>query len=172
MESHPIMNNRLLHYLGHGDIAAKRNVLEFKGKKVIFEDGTEEEVDLIIAATGYKRTFPFLSEDLLDKGTGKEIDPYLQIFSRKFDKLFFVGGIEVSSAIFGLLSLQGELIAAYLKAGEKNNDSFKNFLENKKSRNINLKGKNKYIDSLRHQRYVDKKLYENLLLNHIQMFSK
>jgi len=172
MESHPIMNNRLLHYLGHGDITAKKNVLEFKGKKVIFEDGTEEEVDLIIAATGYKRTFPFLSEDLLDKGTGREIDPYLQIFSRKFDKLFFVGGIEVSSAIFGLLSLQGELIAAYLKAEEKNSDSIKNFLLDKKSRNINLKGKNKYIDSLRHQRYVDKKLYENLLLNHIQMFSK
>ncbi len=66
MESHPIMNSRLLHYLGHGDIIARKNVSSFEGREVVFENGNKEEIDLIVAATGYKRIFPFLSEDQVD----------------------------------------------------------------------------------------------------------
>lgn len=164
MESHPIMNSRLLHYLGHGDIQAKKNVAEFRGKTVVFEDGSEEELDLIVAATGYRRSFPFLKAELLGNGTEeKEIEPYLQIFSRQFSNLFFVGGIEVSSAIFGLLSLQGDVIAAYLQARHQANGAFRRFLEEKQHKQVNLRGGRKYIDSLRHQRYVDRKRYQKIL---------
>ncbi|MEM6348603.1 MAG: NAD(P)-binding domain-containing protein [Bacteroidota bacterium] len=172
MESHPIMNNRLLHYLGHGDIKAKGDVAKLEGQSVRFADGSSEQIDLIVAATGYKRVFPFLEEEQLDKKAGKEIDLYLEVFSKKYDDLFFVGGIEVSSAIFGLLNLQGELIASYLKAQEADKQSYQAFLQDKRQKDLNLKGKNKYIDSLRHQRYTDKKLYRNLLSQQIRKFTQ
>ena len=164
MESHPIMNNRLLHYLGHGDITAKKDVRAFDGRTVIFKDDTKEEIDLIVAATGYKRVFPFLAKELLDfRESNGEIDLYLEIFSKRFDNLLFVGGIEVSSAVFGLFSLQGEMIATYLSAQENGNQLYQQFLERKSGKAINLKGRNKYVDSERHQRYVDKKLYRKVL---------
>ncbi|MEO1655084.1 MAG: NAD(P)-binding domain-containing protein, partial [Bacteroidota bacterium] len=142
MQSHPIMNSRLIHYLGHGDIRAKRNVREFTGKKVCFEDGTSEEIDLIIAATGYKRMFPFLDEEIINPGADeKGLDLYLEIFSRKFDNLFFVGGIEVASAVFGLFNRQGELIAAYLQAQGNKTTSYQNFLHQMTRKQVNLKGK-------------------------------
>ena len=169
MESHPIMNNRLLHYLGHGDIKAKKDVVSFEGNLVTFEDGSREEIDLVIAATGYRRVFPFLDKQLLDQSEkNREIDLYLEVFSKRYENLFFVGGIEVSSAIFGLLSQQGELIAAYLQAQERGSLSYRKFVLQKKERQLKLKGKNRYINSLRHERYVDKDYYQSLLTQHIK----
>lgn len=173
MESHPIMNSRLLHYLGHGDIVAKKDVLRFSGKQVVFADGTTESIDVIIAATGYKRSFPFLAETALPKKKDqKEIDLYLEIFSKSHDNLFFVGGIEVASAVFGLFSLQGALIAAYLQAKEHSTNSYQNFLSDKQTKRINLIGKNKYIDSMRHHRYVDKVRYQKILQQQLKSFQQ
>lgn len=173
MESHPIMNSRLLHYLGHGDIQAKPDAQEFCGDKVRFMDGSEEKLDLIVAATGYQRRFPFL-EAAWTQGPQqeKETDLYLEIFSRQFDNLFFVSGIEVSSAIYGLLSLQGELLAQYLHARHTQSPAYLRFMEEKAHKKINLKGRNKYIDTLRHQRYVDKKRYQKLLSRQLNALGK
>lgn len=173
MESHPIMNSRLLHYLGHGDIIARKNVSSFEGREVVFENGNKEEIDLIVAATGYKRIFPFLSEDQVDYDPeDKEVDLYLEIFSKKYDNLFFIGGIEVASAVFGLFSLQGKAIAAYLSAQEQGNTSYHKFLREKKQKKINLKGKSKYVDSMRHKRYVDKERYKTILTKQINAFAQ
>ncbi|MEL6192356.1 MAG: NAD(P)-binding domain-containing protein [Bacteroidota bacterium] len=173
MESHPIMNNRLLHYLGHGDIIARKNVSSFEGKEVIFEDGSREEIDLIIAATGYKRIFPFLSENHVDyQPDDKEVDLYLEIFSKKYDNLFFIGGIEVASAVFGLFSLQGQAIASYLNAQEQDSAPYQKFLKERNQKTVNLKGKSKYVDSMRHKRYVDKERYKSILTNQINAFAQ
>ncbi|NET31215.1 MAG: NAD(P)-binding domain-containing protein [Cyanothece sp. SIO1E1] len=171
MESHPIMNSRLLHYLGHGDIVAKKDVATFAGNTVVFTDGTTEQIDVVIAATGYKRAFPFLAESLVPKTEGKqEIDLYLEVFSKQYDNLFFVGGIEVASAVFGLFSLQGALIAAYLKARKNSSNRYQRFLSDKRTKQVNLTGKNKYIASMRHQRYVDKALYQKILQQQLKSF--
>ncbi|MEM6892376.1 MAG: NAD(P)-binding domain-containing protein [Bacteroidota bacterium] len=172
MESHPIMNSRLLHYLGHGDIKAKPNVVCAYGNQVTFQDGTTEEVDLIVAATGYKRTFPFLDDTLLDIEKGKEPSPYLQIFSRKFDTLFFMGGIEVSAAVFALFNQQAKLIAAFIGAKNEKRDTYKRFVREKVEKKVNLRGNNTYIDTQRHQRYVDKKQYQKILKQQLKTFTR
>ncbi|MEL6592459.1 MAG: hypothetical protein AAFQ68_20340 [Bacteroidota bacterium] len=86
----------------------------------------------------------------------------------KPDNLFFVGGIEISSAIFGLLNLQGEMLAAYLQAQQADSHAYTDFLWRKHHKALNLQGKNHYIDSQRHQRYVNKTLYRKLLNGQIQ----
>uniref|UniRef100_A0A0A9Z036 Flavin-containing monooxygenase n=1 Tax=Lygus hesperus TaxID=30085 RepID=A0A0A9Z036_LYGHE len=40
----------------------KFEIVEIKGSKVIFDEGSEAEVDVIFYCTGYKYNFPFLSE--------------------------------------------------------------------------------------------------------------
>ena len=58
LSTHPIMNTQLLHHLGHGNISAKPDVAELRGKTVRFTDGSEIEPDVILWATGYKPTLP------------------------------------------------------------------------------------------------------------------
>jgi Flavin-binding monooxygenase-like len=53
LTSHPIMNTQVLHHLSHGDLAAKSDIAEFRAHAVLFNDGSEEPVDLALFATGY-----------------------------------------------------------------------------------------------------------------------
>ena len=43
----------------------KGNVAEFTETGVIFEDGTKENIDAVIFATGYIYNFPFLDESII-----------------------------------------------------------------------------------------------------------
>ncbi|HAO49004.1 MAG TPA: monooxygenase, partial [Runella sp.] len=62
LQEHPTVSQELLNLSGRGLIDYKPNIKEFRGKEVVFEDGTSETYDLIIYATGYKATFPFLKD--------------------------------------------------------------------------------------------------------------
>lgn len=48
-----------------GRICIKSNVKSFTETTAVFDDGTEEEVDAVIFATGYSCFFPFLEESVL-----------------------------------------------------------------------------------------------------------
>ena len=65
LEAHPTVSSELLLRLGQGDAVAKPNVSELLGDSVRFEDGSTEEVDVIVYATGYKISFPFFDDDFL-----------------------------------------------------------------------------------------------------------
>ncbi|MBI3904310.1 MULTISPECIES: hypothetical protein [Pseudomonas] len=49
-----------MHYLQHGDIKAKGDVSCFDGDDVVFTDGSREEIDLVLYATGYNMSTPFV----------------------------------------------------------------------------------------------------------------
>ncbi|MEM7369954.1 MAG: NAD(P)-binding domain-containing protein [Bacteroidota bacterium] len=162
LESHPIMNTRILHHLGHGDMVAKKAVTEFQGKQVLFEDGSKEEVDLIILATGYKREYPFLDLADLDY-SGEKLDLYLEVFHRRYNNMFFMGGFESDGAAYGMFGKQGRLIAGYLASKKLNPDFFKRFTSKKANSYPNLHGKHSYVDSQRHHHYLQYDQYHKLL---------
>ncbi len=56
------MNSEVFHYLKHGWIQPRPNVVDVRGRTVIFEDGEEATYDLVVCATGYHLSFPFLPE--------------------------------------------------------------------------------------------------------------
>ncbi|MFX5801359.1 hypothetical protein ABTE09_19810, partial [Acinetobacter baumannii] len=61
----PIVNSLVLQHLGQGDVTLRKPIKEFRGDTVVFTDGQEDQVDLVLLATGYEITFPFL-EDLTE----------------------------------------------------------------------------------------------------------
>jgi hypothetical protein len=60
-EHHPTINTELLHYLQHGRITPHPDVAAWEGNTVRFSDGKRLEVDLVVAATGYHVSFPFVA---------------------------------------------------------------------------------------------------------------
>jgi hypothetical protein len=64
-ERHPTINSELLHQLRHGRIAAHPDIRRWDGRFVEFVDGTRAEIDLVVCATGYHVSFPFLAEGVV-----------------------------------------------------------------------------------------------------------
>src|SRR5260370_23314652 len=64
-EGQPRINRELVYYVKHGRIQARPDIARFEGKTVYFVDGQSEEFDLIVCATGYHVSFPFLPPGLV-----------------------------------------------------------------------------------------------------------
>jgi cation diffusion facilitator CzcD-associated flavoprotein CzcO len=64
-EHHPTLTTELFHYLKHGRIRVRPDVLRFDGDFVEFTDGTRTEFDIVVAATGFHLSFPFLAPGLV-----------------------------------------------------------------------------------------------------------
>jgi cation diffusion facilitator CzcD-associated flavoprotein CzcO len=169
LRSHPILNTQILHHLGHGDIEARRDVQRLEGRTVHFVDGTREEIDLILWATGYEKRFPFLRDADLDRN-GEALDLYLNVFHRRYDDLFFMGLFETDGAAYGLFGQQADLVATYL---DPSLDAHKraSFDRRRATDRPDLRGGVQYIASARHDYYVKGDVFEQALRKAEKVFA-
>lgn len=114
-ESHPIVNTMVLNHLGQGDLRIRADIDRFEGNAVHFRDGSYDEYDLVLLATGYALDYPFVArEELAWRGMAPEL--FLNIFPPSFNGLYVMGLIEASGIGWQGRYEQAELIAAYLSA--------------------------------------------------------
>jgi hypothetical protein len=113
-EAHPTISGRILDRIQHGRVIPKRNIRRLDGRFVEFEDGSREQVDVIVYCTGYKITFPFFDEDLI-AATDNHIELYRRVFHPDFADLAFIGLLQPLGAIMPLAEAQGQWLAAYFK---------------------------------------------------------
>jgi dimethylaniline monooxygenase (N-oxide forming) len=112
-QAHPTMSSEILTRLGSGDVRAKPALVKRDGERVHFADGSVEAIDVIIYATGYKVTFPFLSSDVAAP-KANDLPLFLRIFPLDREDLFFVGLAQPVGAIMPLAEAQAKLIAELL----------------------------------------------------------
>jgi hypothetical protein len=113
LEAHPTVSSELLSRIGHGDIAVKPNIERFEGSRVRFVDGSEEEIDLVVYCTGYKISFPFLSQELLPTGDNR-VPLFRRVVPPKLPGLYFIGLIQPLGPIMPIAEAQCEWIAELL----------------------------------------------------------
>ena len=113
LEAHPTISSELLMRLGSGDAKAKPNVAELMGDRVRFEDGSVEEVDVIIYATGYNITFPFFDEDFLSAPDNR-LPLFKRMLKPEIDDLVFMGFAQALPTLFPFVECQARLCAEYL----------------------------------------------------------
>lgn len=120
LSEHPTLSQDLLNLSGRGLIKFKPNIKEFRGKTVVFEDGTEQDFDLIIYATGYKVTFPFLKHyPEFDIEETNDIRLYKKIIHPDHKNIFFLALIQPLGAIMPLAEIQAKWIAKIIKGESK-----------------------------------------------------
>jgi hypothetical protein len=110
LASHPVVNSELLYFIRHGRIHPRADVHRFEGTAVHFVDGRREPYDAVIAATGFRITFPFLDRSLVGFSTGS-LPLYLRCFHPRYRSLFFIGLLQPVGCIWPLAELQGQLVA-------------------------------------------------------------
>ncbi|XP_031198207.1 dimethylaniline monooxygenase [N-oxide-forming] 5-like isoform X2 [Mastomys coucha] len=107
LSQHPTISDDLPNRIISGKVRVKPNVKEFTGTDVIFDDGTvEENIDVVIFATGYNFSFPFL-EGLIDV-TDNEVSLYKLMFPLDLEKptLAVIGLIQPLGIILPIAELQ------------------------------------------------------------------
>jgi cation diffusion facilitator CzcD-associated flavoprotein CzcO len=113
-ETHPIVNQQLVYYVGHGDISPQRDVDHFDAAGAVFTDGRRADVDLVVFATGYLAVFGFLADqDGLDAAGGRP-RLALQMASPKYPNLWLSGLIQPDSGQWTIAHWQGMAIARFL----------------------------------------------------------
>lgn len=111
-EAHPTQSVELPLRLGSGDVIPKPNVSRFDGTTVHFEDGTRDDFDVIIYATGYNITFPFFDPELVS-APDNHIRLYKRMFKPGLDNLVFIGFAQSIPTLFPFVECQSRLLAAY-----------------------------------------------------------
>lgn len=120
LSEHPTLSQDLLNLSGRGLIKFKPNIKEFRGKTVVFEDGTEQDFDMIIYATGYKVTFPFLKHYAeFDVEETNDIRLYKKVVHPNYKNLFFLALIQPLGAIMPLAEIQAKWVAKIIKGESK-----------------------------------------------------
>jgi hypothetical protein len=151
-ETHPVVNSMLLHHLRHGDITARPGIARTEGSTVYFTDGTSDDIDLILLATGYVHKVPVAQKYFGDE---QHPDLYLSAFSREHEGLFGVGFVETNSAAYRLFDAQAQMIAGFIHDGRQKMLNADRFAQMIRSDRPDLSGGLKFVDSPRHKGYVD-----------------
>src|SRR5262249_4546470 len=113
LEGIPIVSSDLLPAVRRGRVAIKPAIDRLMANRVRFVDGSEELVDRIICATGYRITVPFLSSTLVSVN-GRDFPLYRRIVHPNHGGLFFAGFVDAPGGLLPVVETQGEWIAAVL----------------------------------------------------------
>uniref|UniRef100_A0A4W2GJX4 Flavin-containing monooxygenase n=1 Tax=Bos indicus x Bos taurus TaxID=30522 RepID=A0A4W2GJX4_BOBOX len=109
----------LPNYIITGRVRMKPNVTKFTETSAIFEDGTEEDVDVIIFATGYTCSFPFLENNSTVLDIQRSM--YKFVFPPELEKptLAFIGILQPVGATIPTSELQSQWAARVFKGLNK-----------------------------------------------------
>lgn len=111
LQAHPTISAELLDRIGHGEITVRPGIERFDGNRASFVDGASCEVDLVVFATGYRITLPFLDQP-------DPPDNRLHLYQRVVDPdrpgLWFVGFIQTVGAGISLFEHQSEWVGDLL----------------------------------------------------------
>jgi hypothetical protein len=160
--THPVINSRWPLEVSRGAIAVKPEVAELRGPSVRFVDGSTEPVDLIIYATGYKISFPFMRPEEFSWQGGRPALCF-NVFHPERDDLFVAGLIQSDSGQFGLVDCQAQLIAAYVAGLERRERSALRFQDFKRRHTSAMGKRIRYIDSPRHLLEIEHFSYRRTL---------
>ena len=149
-ETHPIVNQQLVYYVGHGDIQPKPDIDRFDGSTVHFEDGTSAEIDVVVFCTGYLAHFPFLDDSYLNP-EGDHPVLARQIFTPATPTLAVSGLIQPDSGQWTIAHWQGMLIATYAALRAQDPAAAQRFYDAMvRETGVRFTGGAEYKDSTRH----------------------
>ncbi len=151
LTAHPSVSGEFLTRLGCGDIAVKPGIDRLDGDTVRFADGTQEQVDVIIWATGYHINFPFLKQNALAVENNR-FPLYRRMVKPGWENLFFMGLAQPLPTLVNLAEQQSKFVAAVISGAHTLPDSHR-------MESTIIKDEKKYLghyyDSERHTIQVD-----------------
>lgn len=129
LEAHPTLNSDILNALRHGKVLPRVGIESLEGNSVQFDDGTAEEFDAIIWATGFHIRFPFLDKSVFDWDESGPIPLYLKMMHREIPNVFFIGLFQPVGCIWRLADHQARIAALQITGVLSRPDDIRNRIE-------------------------------------------
>lgn len=159
LEIHPTINSELLYFIRHGKILPKAGISHFDGTTVYFSDGSQDDFDTVIFATGYQISFPFFDKEILDFSNSTKIPLYRKMMHPDFDTLYFIGLCQPQGCIWPLADYQSKIVARIIAGTLKRPED----LHKKIAKEIN-KPHYQFKSNRRHALEVDYHIFRRELL--------
>jgi len=116
------VNSFVPFHIRQGDITVKPNIASLAGDKVQFVDGSAEAIDMIVYATGFKVSFPFIDRQHLNWRNDAP-DLFLHQFHPQRDDLAIVGLFQsATGGHWALMHYQAQLLSRFLAARHRGYD--------------------------------------------------
>ncbi|CAM3590770.1 flavin-containing monooxygenase [Nocardioides zeicaulis] len=112
-QSHPVQSERIRERLAAGAITARPGIERLDGDRVVFVDGTSAPADLVVWATGYRVSFPFLDPALVPVH-GNDLPLWKRTVHPDLPGLYFLGLLQPIGAVMPLAEAQAAWIAETL----------------------------------------------------------
>ena len=114
LEAHPSVSGEFLTRAGCGDVKFKPAIERLEGDQVRFADGSVEDVDAIIFATGYDMRFPFFDDPALVPDADHRLPLFKRMMNPAVPNLFYMGLAQPLPTLVNFAEQQAKLAAAYL----------------------------------------------------------
>jgi dimethylaniline monooxygenase (N-oxide forming) len=96
-------------HIAYRRIVVKQGIEKIDGKRIQFADGSAEEFDTLIAATGYRIDLPFISPDVAPV-KDNSIELYQRIVPPGWPGLYFMGMFNTNTALNMIYEYQARWI--------------------------------------------------------------
>ncbi|KAI9547806.1 hypothetical protein NQZ68_015072 [Dissostichus eleginoides] len=118
---HPTVNDELPNRILSGTVQVKPNICRLQGSSVEFDDGSVvEDVDLVVFATGYRFSFPFLASHVTSV-SGNKASLYKYVFPPELERptLAIIGLVQPLGAIMPISEMQARWATRVFKGCTK-----------------------------------------------------
>ena len=120
----PVVNDLLLYWIQHGRITVRPGIERFDGTTVHFSDGTSDDFDTILWATGFHASLPFLDDALLVKQDGVPLRVGGAVVPLDLEKLYLVGMIGARGPQPPIYPIQADLAVRMIAIHESSPSGF------------------------------------------------
>jgi hypothetical protein len=109
-KTHPASNQFFLSHVKYGRLKVKPGIGAVEGSTITFTDGTSEDFDVLIAATGYTVAFPFMADDVIGNEDTR-LPLYKRVVPPERPGLYLVGYFNLDWASNPVYERQAQWIA-------------------------------------------------------------
>lgn len=113
-ERHPAFGDEILGHLRQGRMRVRPDIERYDGQDVVFRDGSRAAYDVIVAATGFYNSFPFLPKGLI-KVEGDVVQVYGHAFPDNVKNLYLIGTMQPRNGFGTLLTPAAALYARVIR---------------------------------------------------------
>ncbi len=113
-EKPAVLSDRFAQLIETGRVAIKPALKHVEGRTAVFEDGSRIACDVLVFATGYETSFPFLSADSTPTDA-TFVDRYLRVVPPNQPDLYFIGQVSVAGPLFPIFERQALWVADLIK---------------------------------------------------------
>jgi cation diffusion facilitator CzcD-associated flavoprotein CzcO len=115
-QSHPVQSVEFKKRVTAGQITAKPGIDHLEGRSVVFTDGSSAPADLIVWATGYRVTFPFLDAGLV-AARDNDLPLWKRMVHPDLPGLYFIGLVQAVGAVMPISEAQSVWVTEMLTGG-------------------------------------------------------